>query len=395
MKIGCVTRHLYPTAQEIRVTKFASTFTSKGHDVYVFCPGEDAQKTVEVFDSGTIVRLKSRLPGSISSLIYASLPFNPVWMWWFFQRFRQYKLNIVIVRDLRLALPVFVAARVYGIKAILDIGEHYPGMMEVVGKQNLAHYIIRNHWLISKLEALSVSMADYVWVVVEENRKRLLKYSSRIDVINNYPVFQENVQMRRIRNRVYSCTGEPITLISLGLIDNIRGLDIAIEAFSILVKELDNVQLKIYGDGFFRESLERQVSTLGLEGKVIFGGWVNASKKYEIMTEGDIGLILHKVCDLTRHTVPNKLFDYMSVGLPIVSTPLEPIMRILDVEQCGSSVREDAVTIASVFKNLILDENKRKIFSGNGYKAAHSHYRWDSEELKIMKNVNTLVNQAN
>lgn len=394
MRIGCITRHPYPTAQEVRVTKFAETLCSRGNEFFVFCPAGDDQEAFESFEYGEIIRFQSRLPGIIGKLIYSPIPTNPVWIKWFRDQFRKFALDVVIVRDLRLALPVFFAARTCGIKAILDLGEHYPGMMEILGKQNFAHYIIRNRWLITKLEALSVRMADRVWVVVEENKERLRGYSSRITVINNYPVSVGDDVAHKVTQRAYSNAGEPVTLISLGLIDNIRGLELAIEAFAILVRELGNVRLKIYGDGFFRKALEEQVKILCLEDKVVFGGWVSASQKYEVMAEGDIGLILHRVCELTQHTVPNKLFDYMNVGLPVVSTQLGPVTRILGAEQCGVAVSENAEAVAEGVSALILDVERRKKFSENGYRAVRSRYRWDGEEKKILDDIQSLTSSS-
>jgi glycosyltransferase involved in cell wall biosynthesis len=157
------------------------------------------------------------------------------------------------------------------------------------------------------------------------------------------------------------------------------------------VRDLGNVRMMIYGDGFFRRALEEQVKALGLEGKVVFGGWVSETTKYEILAEGDIGLILHRVCDLTQHTVPNKLFDYMSVGLPVVSTRLRPVTRILEVEQCGIAVDETLEAVATGIKALILDMGSRKRFADNGYSAVRARYRWEGEVKKIITGINTLT----
>ncbi len=134
MNIGCVTRHTYPTDQEIRVTKFAATLHSHGHEFIVFCPRDEMQVSLDFFKYGRIIRLKSPTAGRIGKLLVAPLPINPVWAWWLCRQFRENSIDLVIVRDLRLALPVFFAARAYGIKAILDLGEHYPGMMEILLK---------------------------------------------------------------------------------------------------------------------------------------------------------------------------------------------------------------------------------------------------------------------
>jgi len=393
MNIGCVTRHPYPTDQEIRVTKFARTLSSRGHEFYVFCPDGGNRAPRECFMYGRIVRLKPWMESRLGRLLVAPLPVNLIWVWWLFRRFRENSIDLVIVRDLRLALPVFLAARLCGIASILDLGEHYPGMMEMIGKQRPAHHIIRNHRLITWLEAVSVRMASIVWVVVDENRERLKGYSSRIEVISNYPVDQTVVR-QKVRVRPFSRDGRPINLVSLGLIDAIRGLDMAVDSLSILARSLGNVRLLIYGDGPFRSILESRVKALGLTDRVVFAGWVPGSMRLEALRRGDIGLILHRVCDLTRHTIPNKLFDYMSVGLPVVSTRLGPISRILESERCGIAVDDSPEGAAAGIGQLILDWRKRAFYSQNGYRAAQIRYRWACEEEKIVRDVSSLTGRA-
>lgn len=393
LKIGCVTRHVYPTAQEIRVTKFAASLTMAGHEFLVLCPGEAGQPSSDHFVHGGIQRfVPPRWMGRVGKRLFSPLPISPLWLMWLRAKFKAKSLDLVIVRDLRLALPVILAARFCGIKAILDLGEHYPGMMEIMGKQKLSHYIIRNDRLIRWLERISVRMADAVWVVVDENMRRLNPYAKQIQVINNYPVSDGNSQGKACSHRAWSRTGEPVKLVSLGLIDSIRGLDLAIEAFEIVDRDLGNVQFVIYGDGEFRPILEQMVEALCLKNKVIFGGWVSSEDvKYELMADGDIGLVLHKVCDLTNHTIPNKLFDYMSVGLPIVATHLAPVEKIIKQEDCGVCVDEDAVEIALSLIKLIREISRRRQMGLNGQKAIINRYRWSTEALKISSEVTRMT----
>jgi len=393
LNIGCVTRHPYPTDQEIRVTKFARTLSSRGHEFYVFCPDKGTQAPYEYFMYGRIVRLRTRVKGGLGRFLVAPLPINLIWVWWLLRRFRENSIDLVIVRDLRLALPVFLAARLRGIEAILDLGEHYPGMMEIIGKERLAHHFIRNQVLITWLEAVSVRMASVVWVVVDENKERLKEHSPRIEVISNYPIDQ-NTAREKVPVRPFRRDGDPINLVSLGLIDPIRGLDMAVDSLSILAGTLGNVRLLIYGDGPFRSALESRVKALKLNDRVVFGGWVPGEMRFEALRQGDIGLILHRICDLTQHTIPNKLFDYMSVGLPVVSTRLGPISRILEAEQCGMVVDESPEGAATGIKELIMDCRKRALYSENGYRAAQVRYRWTCEEKKILRDIGSLTGKA-
>lgn len=393
MKIGCVTRHVYPTAQEIRVAKFAASLTQAGHEFLVLCPGEPGQTWSDHFVHGGIQRcVPPRWMGRVGKRLFSPLPISLLWLMWLRAKFKAKSLDLVIVRDLRLALPVILAARLCGIKAILDLGEHYPGMMEIIGKQKFSHYIIRNDRLIRWLERISVRMADAVWVVVEENMRRLKPYAKQIQVINNYPISDGNSLGKVCAHRAWSPTGEPVKLVSLGLIDSIRGLDLAIKAFEIVDRDLGNVQFVIYGDGEFRLTLEQMVEARCLKDKVVFGGWISSEDvKYELMADGDVGLILHKVCDLTNHTIPNKLFDYMSVGLPIVATHLDPVEKIIKQEDCGVCVDEDAVEIALALIKMILEVSRRKQMGLNGQNAIMNCYRWGTEALKISSEITRLT----
>jgi glycosyltransferase involved in cell wall biosynthesis len=391
-QIGIITRHAFPTAQEVRVERLSRTLSQRGHSVTIFCPMGSFKSALASVNNSKVVRLKPRLSTLIGQIIYIPLPINPIWTIWFCFQFRRKSLNIVVVRDLRLALPAIAAARYLSIPLVLDIGEHYPGMMTILGKQKLVHYIIRNHYLISWLEKWSVKLADYVWVVVAENKKRLSKYNANISVISNFPEpSQQHDSLSVVEPTVYTNSGPPIRLVSFGLIDNIRGLDLAIDAFALVIKVLQNCELVIYGDGFYRHQLVEQVKALRLEEKVRFAGWVAAENKYQVLADGDIGLILHKQCDLTHHTIPNKLFDYMKVGLPIISTSLSPVEQVINREQCGIIVEESAIYVSQAIQSLIMNVEQRRAFSRNGICGLNQRYRWSDEEEKILRDLDSLI----
>jgi glycosyltransferase involved in cell wall biosynthesis len=307
--------------------------------------------------------------------------------------FRKESIEIVVIRDLRLALPAILAAKLSRVKTILDLGEHYPGMMEVVGKQNIGHLIIRNIWLIKKLESVSVRSVDMVWVVADENMKRLKSLARQIETINNYPIIDGDVESYRSIPIPYSDSGEPMILISFGIVDSIRGLELAIDAMGILAVDFRNVRLRIYGEGPHLEFLKKYACERSPDSMVEFYGWVSPENRNRILASGHIGLLLHKVCDLTQHTMPNKLFDYMSTGLPVVSTKLNPVIRILEAESCGISVDENPRSVARGICQLISDSQARQRLSENGIRAARERYTWNTE-IETIKNSIALLASA-
>jgi len=89
-------------------------------------------------------------------------------------------------------------------------------------------------------------------------------------------------------------------------------------------------------------------------------------------------LIPHLISEHTNTTLPNKLFDYMACGKPIVSSRLKPIERILMKENCGIVLKENT---PEEFANVILGlYNNYKLcreLGKNGKKAFLHKYNWE------------------
>lgn len=380
LRIGCVTQHVYPTPQEIRITRFAAAMASAGNQTVVFCPR--GEKMIDdVFTYGAVRRFG--MTGALR-VITAPMPFSPFWENWLTRVFAQERLDLVMVRDLRLAMPAIRAAGKIGIPAVLDIGEHYPGLIEMLGKQKFAHHLTRSVPLVAWLERMAVQTADEVWVVVEENRDRLAPFAKSIKMIGNYPFFESEAPGRK--------AGRPFTFVSLGIIDNLRGLDLAIDAFACITPELPDARILIYGDGPILPELQRRVNSLGLGDRVLFGGWIAEADKYEALAEGDVGLLLHRPGVLTQHTMPNKLFDYMHCGLPVLATRLAPIQRILDAEECGLVVNYDTGEVAAAMLQLACAPDEGLCAMGEkGRVAVRLRYNWHTEARKVIERVSCLT----
>ena len=90
-----------------------------------------------------------------------------------------------------------------------------------------------------------------------------------------------------------------------------------------------NVQLLIVGDGPQREALQRQITELGLDGRVIMLGnqrdvlpWLQAMDIFVLPSYANEG-------------VPQAAVQAMLCGLPVVSTPVGGILEAIQHEQTG------------------------------------------------------------
>lgn len=106
------------------------------------------------------------------------------------------------------------------------------------------------------------------------------------------------------------------------------------------------------------------------------------------MANANVGALTYRVCGHWNHTIPNKIFDYMLAGLPVLTTEVLPIQRIINETNCGVVCRDlDPVDIADKLEYL-RDSGIRQNLGENGYKAVLEKYNWKSDKAKLNEIIN-------
>ena len=394
MNIGIITQFAYPKDQEIRTKKIAITLHSAGYNVFIICPKGRYKKANEKITYAIICRFKyfSKFPW-FNSFLSIPLPINPFWLLWIFQVGRQEKLNFLIVRDLRLALPTILVAKLLKLPVALDFGENFPALVKILGKHKLSDYIMRNEILISFLETICAKLADCIWVVVEENRERLIDKGikeSKIRVVSNVP---ELAQPGIINNNLpYQKPKTCFRMIYIGLLDIFRDLTLILRSIPYILEEGTNIELTIVGDGTEKPMLENLAKKLEIEDFVEFKGWIKSRFIPNFIKESEVGLIPHAVNELTQTTIPNKLFGYMMFGLPVLATDMKPVKRIIETEQCGLIIPNNPRQVAKIILMLKNSPELCREMGDNGRKAIFERYNWQIESKKIFETIERLIN---
>lgn len=103
-----------------------------------------------------------------------------------------------------------------------------------------------------------------------------------------------------------------------------NGLDFVLDAAERIHDDLPDVQFVLVGDGTMKPHLVRNAGNRGLS-NVIFLDPIPKSVMPALLGAADVGLHVLADVDLFRYGVsPNKVFDYMAAGLPVVTnTPGE------------------------------------------------------------------------
>jgi glycosyltransferase involved in cell wall biosynthesis len=119
--------------------------------------------------------------------------------------------------------------------------------------------------------------------------------------------------------------------------------------------------------------------------KVDYHGTVPFSDVLTHLSASAVGL----VCNQPEHDYdkaqPNKLFEYMAAGLPVVASNFPSWREIVEGHQCGLTVDPaQPREIAQAIDTLLQNPRLRAEMGRNGRDAAIQDYNWDSESKKLI-----------
>ena len=280
------------------------------------------------------------------------------------------KSKLLVSNDLDTLLPNFLVHRIKGIPLVYDTHEYFTGVPELVNKP-----VIRNFW--KRIERWIFPKLRHV-ITVNESIARLYReeYGNEILVVRNIPE-----KLLRVPSTRRSDLGLPedkkIILLQGAGINIDRGAEEAIEA----MRFVDNALLVILGDGDVVEKLKQQVKTQKLQEKVKFIPRQVPEQLYEYTTKADIGLSIDKNNNINyRYSLPNKVFDYIHAGVPVLASDLVEVKRIVEKYQVGSLISShEPGHIAEKMKQMLGDEKAQQAWKHN-LKIAAAELNWESEK---------------
>ncbi|MBW3196526.1 glycosyltransferase family 4 protein [Marinobacter nauticus] len=394
MNILLVYKEDYPW--DVRVEKIALSLISRGHDVTIVARNRQCSKTTETVNGIEIVRLPAlfKPDGLLNKLLNLPVWFNPFWIWTLRSALRGKPGALIIVRDLPLVKTALLVARGERAKIMLDMAEVYPYMYESgrqFSKGTNLESMIKSPALAARYEAKVLPKIDHTLVMIEESRDRLLQMGlspQRVSIVSNTP------PLDKFSGNTHQHQGRKLRLVYVGFLTKLRGLDLLIEAAYEYVKlgnEPSSLKIDIVGKGAEREHLIALVRDLKLEESVTIHGWLDHQRVDELMAQANVGALTYRVCPHWNHTIPNKIFDYMLAGLPVLATEVTPINRIINETKSGLVCRDlDIRDIAEKLQTLRCPE-LRSTLGNNGVNAVRAKYNWANDEQRLHAAVNSIA----
>lgn len=366
-----------------RVEKEIQTLFKAGHEIIVAAltfsglPYEERRGNCIVLRKSISKFITKSSVGALKVPIY----FN-FWRRYLKDIFEIYKIDAIHIHDLPLCQIGKEAKMKYKIKLVMDLHENWPALLSVSSHTHtIPGRILSSEKQWRSYEKECAIEADRIITVVDEMKERISKLGisdKKIIVLENTPENQSITELNYQRDERF------FTVVYIGGISFHRGLQYAITGLSLLVPELP-VRLWIAGDGKYCSVLKDQVRSLNLQNNVEFFGMVAKEKTDDLMKKADLGLIPHIRSEQSDNSSPNKLFYYMSAGLPVLASNCSSVKRVIDETNTGMTYVFDSPSdFASVLKRLYNDHEGRVIFASNGKKAVREKYNWDQGSVSLV-----------
>ncbi|HLG03882.1 MAG TPA: glycosyltransferase, partial [Bacteroidia bacterium] len=230
------------------------------------------------------------------------------------------KADVYVANDLDTLWPNSLAARFYKRPLVYDTHEIFTEVPELAQggfKKSVWKWLERR--LFRKLKyvfTVNDSIADWYDK----------KYGIRPRVVRNIPRIPAGMRAFS-RADVHLPENKKIVLLQGAGINVHRGAEEAVEA----MKFLDGVVLLIIGGGDVLPKLKEMAQTKHLEGKVIFVDKLPPDELRAWTRLADLGLTLDKDSNINyRYSLPNKIFDYIHAGIPVLASDLVEVKKIIE-----------------------------------------------------------------
>jgi len=380
---------------DVRAEKVSLSLTEAGHDVHLVARNRDVRSLRESLTEGTVHRM-APLPLGGRRLNAASMfPafFNPRWIRLIRSVARETSADVIVCRDIPLAPTCVMIGRRLSIPVVLDMAENYPAMMKAIwdhGRHRLTDWLVRNPAVVRWVERWVIHKVDHIVVVVEESGDRLVSLGvpeSRITVVPNTPLD------RRIPAELNGAPPTPpLELVYIGLLEAPRGIQVVLNALALCRQANLPVHFSVVGDGRDQSLLEEQARSLGLtERDVRFHGRLPYDEALEVVKGAHVGIVPHLANPSWNSTIPNKLFDYMSLGLPVITSDAKPAARIVETTGCGRVYQsEDPEGLFQAIRALS-DESRRERLGQEGRDAVLQRFRWRHDGARFVEAVEKVV----
>lgn len=355
-----------------RLLKCAKTLSSSGYQVTAITVGG---KTESNEHPGIRV-----IPISVSQRSRGIVQFLPFYLKALFLCLRTHA-DCYFASDLYSLPLAFLLAKFRRAKLLYDSRELYSAIAALRHRR-----LAQRFW--SYVEKKIMPSVSTVFTV-NESLARIISEQHRIPrptILFNCPARQEVMRSDRLR-KLLSISPERKVILYQGGLQRGRGIFISLR----VIRRIHNAALVFLGNGDLRNEIAREIKDERLSGRAYLLDAVPVSELLGYTASADIGVCFIENYGASYYrSLPNKLFEYVAAGVPVVASNFPEMRSFVDSNGVGLCVDPgDEEEIVSAIQRLLMDSSLYQTMVKN-CREAGKRYTWENEEAKLVAAVERL-----
>lgn len=384
MKILIISQYYSPdiTAAAFRMSETVIGLEKKGIEVHVITTTpHKSNLTSQDIDNKNITRIKIpffkkqiRLTYLFQYLLFS---FGAIKSAFKLKKFFKYDLILASSPPITIALPAFLIKILTGKPLIFDIRDVWPDSAAAINK-------IKKHGLVYKffklVEAFIYTKADYITCVAAPMKEYIFELSKKNNIQVIYNGASDYLLNYNKKEQKIAIQPKEFVFTYAGNIGYAQDLKSVIYAFSEFLKDQDDssCRLQLIGNGPEKNEIVALVKKLRIVQQVSFLNEVPKSEIAEILVNSEVLLIPLISSPVFKLTIPSKVFDYMTFGIPIIATIQGEGRDILSKSDANIITPLNDIDLTSSFLKMFNDYPSYKKLSFENKKTVQNYTRMKS-----------------
>ena len=311
-----------------------------------------------------VFRKKAEYGSGIKNLI--KLFQFQVWLLYNLWKIRK-NIDIIHSCDLDTALPARLISKFFKKKMVYDIFDYYIDSHYVPNKMKK---------IVENTEINIINKADLTIICTEERRKQIKKARpKKCIVIYNTPKIGRN----NIKQKVMKSSNGKLKIVYVGILQKDRLL----KEIGEEIKKYPDFELHIGGFGQLQEYFSELSEKYG---NIFYYGQMKYEDVLNLEEDANVLFATYNP-EISNHkySAPNKLYEAMALGKPIIVCKNTGIDELVKNENIGISISYDAKKFIEVIENLAENKELQKQWSDNAKKLYNEKYSWKQMEKKLIE----------